>query len=349
MSTIVFADRTSAYDGHALDERPLGGTESSVTRLARELAARGHAVSVHTRIERAATIGGVDWRPLTERPAPGADLYVPVQQPSLLGFAPRPRKRALWVLWMPNNLKHYKQIGRMWRYRPIPVLMSRVQEDTYSRWLPARTGQVFLPLALPDEVRNLAPLASPPRPRAIFASNPSRNLHRLVRIWADRILPRVPGAVLDVYGVSGLGPSQDPWEAWKGRHLPDGLPAQAKTSVRIHEPVGRAALKEAMRAARVIPYLGHKSEAFCLTLAEAQALGVPAVVARIGALPERVVDGVTGFHRDDDAGFAEATVALLTDDALWRRQHEAAIRLQQGWSWRDYADRFEAELIHARP
>jgi glycosyltransferase involved in cell wall biosynthesis len=237
----------------------------------------------------------------------------------------------------------------MWWYRPIPVLMSRVQQATYSRWLPSRRGEIFLPLALPDEVRGLKPLPDPPRPRAIFASNPSRNLHRLVRIWADRILPRVPGAALDVYGVSGLAPSQDPWEVWKGGYLPADLSAAAKASVHIHPPVDRAALKEAMRAARVIPYLGHKSEAFCLTLAEAQALGVPAVVARIGALPERVIDGTTGFHRDDDAGFAEATIALLTDDALWRRQHEAAIALQQGLSWRDYADRFEAELIHARP
>jgi glycosyltransferase involved in cell wall biosynthesis len=96
-----------------------------------------------------------------------------------------------------------------------------------------------------------------------------------------------------------------------------------------------------------MPYFGHVCEAFCLSLAEAQALGLPAVVARIGALPERVIDGVTGFHlqRDDEAGFAEATIALLTDDALWRRQHEKALALQQGWSWRDYAAAFEAKLL----
>jgi glycosyltransferase involved in cell wall biosynthesis len=250
---------------------------------------------------------------------------------------------------MPNNLKHYKQIGRMWRHRPIPILMSRAQQDTYSRWLPSPANGLFLPLALPDEVRNLPPFATPPARWAIFASNPSRNLNRLVRIWAERILPRVPDAILGVYGVSGLAAGEDPWQAWKGSYLPDGLTPAVRASVHIHPPVDRAALKKAMREARVMPYLGHKSEAFCLTLAEAQALGVPAVVARIGALPERVVDGVTGFHRDDDAGFAEATIALLTDDALWRRHHEAALRLQQGLSWREYADRFEAGLIHAHP
>lgn len=343
MSTIVFADRTSAYTGRSLAERPLGGTESSVTRLARELAARGHEVSVHTPIEAGVEVDGVRWRPLAERPAAGADLAVIVQQPRLLGFAPRPRKRVVWVLWMPNNLKHYKQIGRMWRYRPIPLLMSAAQEGTYSRWLP-KGKRPLIPLGLPSEVRGLPPLGVPPGRRAIFASNASRNLNHLVAIWAGRVLPRVPDAVLDVYGVSDLRPDDDPWVRWRG-FLPEGLSAAARASVRIHAPVDRAALKAAMREARVMTYPGHKSEAFCLTLAEAQALGVPAVVGRLAAVPERVVDGVTGYHRDDEEGFAAATIALLTDDALWRRQHEAALRLQQGLSWRDYADRFEAEFL----
>jgi glycosyltransferase involved in cell wall biosynthesis len=268
-----------------------------------------------------------------------------VQQPRLLGFVRRPARRALWVLWQPNNLKHYKQIWRMWFYRPVPILMSHAQEARYSPFLPPRDGAILLPLGLPDEIRHLPPLPDPPPRRAIFASNPSRNLHRLVRIWAALILPRVPDAVLDVYGVNGLDQARSGWEAWEGTLLPAGLSAAAKDSVRIHPPLARNDLKDAMRQARVMPYLGHKSEAFCLTLAEAQALGLPAVVARIAALPERVIDGVTGFHRDDDGGFAEATIALLTDDALWRRQHEAALAHQQGISWREYATAFEAKLL----
>ncbi len=345
MSTIVFADMTGAYDGRSLEERPLGGTETSVIRLTRELAARGHDISVHTNSDVELEHLGVKWRPLSSPSAARCDLYVAVQQPRLLGFVRRPARLALWMLWQPNNLKHHKQIWRMWRYRPIPILMSRSQQAAYSPFLPPRGREVFLPLGLPDEIRNLSPLPAPPTRRAIFASNPSRSLNRLVRIWAELILPRVPDAILDVYGVNGLDHSRTGWETWEGNYLPAGLSPAAKASVQIHPPVTRADLKLAMRRARVMPYLGHKSEAFCLTLAEAQALGVPAVVARIGALPERVIDGVTGFHRDDDAGFAEATIALLTDDALWRHQHESALTLQQGLSWREYAEAFETKLL----
>ena len=115
--------------------------------------------------------------------------------------------------------------------------------------------------------------------------------------------------------------------------------------MRVHRPVPKAELIEAMRAARVMLYLGHKCEAFCLSLAEAQALGVPAVIAPVAALPERVIDGVTGFHHADPAAFADAAVRLMTDDDLWRRQHLAALELQQGLTVTDYVDRFEAAIL----
>jgi glycosyltransferase involved in cell wall biosynthesis len=66
------------------------------------------------------------------------------------------------------------------------------------------------------------------------------------------------------------------------------------------------------------------------------------VVQTLGALPERVIDGVTGAVAADDDSFARAAVALLGDDALWRRQHAAALERQRGLSWDEVAQRFEA-------
>jgi glycosyltransferase involved in cell wall biosynthesis len=202
-----------------------------------------------------------------------------------------------------------------------------------------------LPFGLPADVRGHPPLPAPPPLRAIFASNPQRNLRRLVEIWSTSILPRVPGAILDVYGITGLQPGNDAWPAWEGRLLPSGMTAEVKASVRVHPPASREGLIAAMRTCRVMPYLGHKAESFCIVVAEAQALGVPAVVAPVTALPERVIDGVTGFVRADETEFADRVVALLTDDDLWRRQHEAALRHQQGISWAEHAERMERALL----
>jgi glycosyltransferase involved in cell wall biosynthesis len=81
-----------------------------------------------------------------------------------------------------------------------------------------------------------------------------------------------------------------------------------------------------------------------MSVAEAQALGVPAVVQPLGSMPERVQHGTTGFVDGDDESFARHAIALLGDDALWRQQHEAALRLQQGLDADDVARRFEALL-----
>ncbi len=345
MARLIIADTTGAYDGRALETRPLGGTEATVILTARELVRRGHDVTVHTNCEAEVTHEGVRWRPLAATPDAACDVFIAVQHPRLLDFVPRPRKRAIWVLWGANQLRHFKVFWRMWRHRPTPILMSQYQVSDYWPTLPRPGPLAVIPLPLPADVRGRPPLDRPPPRRAIFASNPQRNLKGLVEIWAREILPKAPDAVLDIYGVHQLRPGQDAWTEWAGRLLPAGMPEAVRASVIVHPTAPRSTLIEAVRQARVMLYLGHKCEAFCLSLAEAQAMGTPAVIAPVAVLPERVVDGVTGFHRADPAEFGEAAVRLLTDDDLWRAQHEASLRLQQGITVAEYARRFEAAIL----
>ena len=90
-----------------------------------------------------------------------------------------------------------------------------------------------------------------------------------------------------------------------------------------------------------MPYRGDLAETFCLAVAEAQAVGVPAVVQPLGSMAERLQDGETGFVDADDDAFARHTVALLTDDDLWRRLQQGCLERRGGWSWDDAAAAFE--------
>src|SRR5438270_833478 len=112
--------------------------------------------------------------------------------------------------------------------------------------------------------------------------------------------------------------------------------------VRRHAPVGREMLALVLAGARVMLYRGDPGETFCLALAEAQAMGVPAVVQPRGSVVERVIDGVTGHIAGDDDSFAAAAIALLRDDDLWRRYHAEALARQRGQSWDEVAAQFEA-------
>ena len=89
-------------------------------------------------------------------------------------------------------------------------------------------------------------------------------------------------------------------------------------------------------------YRGDTGETFCLALAEAQAMGVPAVVTPLGAVTERVKDGVSGHVASSDEDFGAAAIAVLRDDNLWRRWHLGALEHQRGLSWDTVAARVEA-------
>src|SRR5262249_52270926 len=160
-------------------------------------------------------------------------------------------------------------------YRPVPVLMSLFQVAQYSPLLPRRNPHIVIPLELPDDIRDLPPLAAPPPPELVFASNPARNLFGIVRVFAERIVPALPDAKLKVFG--SIAQADDPWSQW-GSLLPE-VPAKVRAAIEIRPSVAREQMMAEVRASRAMIYLGHKTEAFCLAVAEAQAQGVPCVVA----------------------------------------------------------------------
>jgi glycosyltransferase involved in cell wall biosynthesis len=94
----------------------------------------------------------------------------------------------------------------------------------------------------------------------------------------------------------------------------------------------------------VMLYRGDLNETFCLAVGEAQAMGVPTVVQNIGSVVERVVHDETGYVAEDDQSFIESARNLLSDDDLWQRHHNAALKSQRQWSWDDAAASFEGML-----
>ena len=337
------SDDGVAFDGLSPARGPLGGAEAAFLAAAEALAARGHRVEVRNRCAAAMTHNGVAWAPLGSGVPESCDLYIANRSDHLIGLASQARRRAFWIHNPGRYLKKWRYIRALWRHRPVIVTTGRYHESTVPRWMPGG-GRVSIPYAIPEAFRNAAPLTAPPPPRAIFTSNPLRGLDWLLEQWERRIRPALPQAELHlycgpaVYGAAGAAKAA-PMRAVLAR-----AESLAGKGVRLFAPLPRAGLIAALRHSRVMLYRGDENETFCMAVAEAQALGVPAVVQPLGSLPERVRDGVTGFVAGDEESFARRALALLGDDGLWRRQHEAALRLQQGLGADEVAQRFEALL-----
>jgi len=265
------------------------------------------------------------------------DLFIGNRGHRVIGLV---RKAGCRLFWLHNPASYLKKPRNLWRlawFRPTLVTAGAYHAKTIPQWLPCGGCEV-IPYGILDHFRAALP-RDPPPPRAIFTSNPLRGLDWLLDLWVARIAPAVPEAELHIYaGAAVYGMTKVP----RMDEVLSRADAVAAYRVRRFTPVGREALAVALSGARVMLYRGDPGETFCLALAEAQAMGVPAVVQPLGAAGERVIDGITGRVAEDDDAFAAAAVEALRDDALWRQWHFAALAHQRGWSWDTIAGRFEA-------
>src|SRR5438067_584136 len=339
MAHVVMADDGIAFDGATAEAGPLGGAETAFVALAGALAARGHRVEARSNCRAPLCHNGVAWAPLASGVPHECDLYIGNRGHRVIGLVPEAKRRLFWLHNPAGYLKKPRFLGPLLRHRPTLIVTGEYHASTVPGWLPCE--RQMIPYGILDSFRH-AELREPPPPRAIFTSNPLRGLDWLLDLWTARVAPAVPGAELHIY----TGPAVYPGAKCEASRRMERVLARADTlqahGVRRHEPVGRDELARILAGARVMLYRGDPGETFCLSLAEAQAMGVPAVVQPIGSVGERINDGCSGRVARTDEEFAEAAIAVLRDDEVWRRWHRGALMTQRGLSWDEVAARYEA-------
>jgi glycosyltransferase involved in cell wall biosynthesis len=323
---IAFVDFTPwDYTPLTPDVSPLGGTQSAVCYLARQLAAAGFEVSLLNGAARPAAIAGVSVVPLAtvraERVladsqvavlistshavaklksllAPGCPLVLWTQhaadQPAIRALA-QPEVSALVDRFV--FVSQWQQAGYQ---RAFGLAPERCQV------LRNAVGPAFAGL-FADGRGALAAKAWPPR--LAYTSTPFRGLETLLEVF-PAIRAAVPGVTLAVYS------SMQVYQLPPGRDTADygHLYRRAATTEGV-EYVGslpQPELARAMRTVDVLAYPNHFAETSCIAAMEALAAGCRVVTSDLAALGETT------------AGFA-ALVPVGGDRAEYGRQFVAAI------------------------
>ena len=339
MANVVMADDGIAFDGAMAETGPLGGAETAFVALAEALAARGHDVRAFSRCAAPLSHKGVSWAPVGSEVPRSCDLYIGNRGHRLVGLVPHPKRRVLWLHNPARYLRKPRMAARIAWYRPLIVTTGAYHASTIPPWI-VDGGRMIIPYGVLDRFRH-AERREPPAPRAIFTSNPLRGLDWLLDLWIARIRPAVPSAELHIYAGTAVYGGMT-----RHAHEIEAVLTRADTleqeGVRRHAPVGREELVEVLAGARAMLYRGDVGETFCLALAEAQALGVPAVVTPLGSVGERVADGLSGRVATNDDEFVNSAIAVLRDDAVWRLWHHGALQSQRGLGWDEVAAQYEA-------
>ncbi|MBM3524654.1 MAG: glycosyltransferase, partial [Alphaproteobacteria bacterium] len=180
-------------------------------------------------------------------------------------------------------------------------------------------------------------------PRAVTTAHPQAGLGWLLPLWIDRVRPHVPNAELHVYSAllnrGSLGGDVTP----AVKPLVDLVNAARDRGIMVMRPQGDSGMADAYRSARAFLYPGMPNETYGFTLAESQALGLPAVVRPAApVLAERIVAGETGWLVADEAQFAAKTIELLKDRTVFDRMSVQCRALRRGRTWPIAAAEFES-------
>lgn len=336
---VVLADAGLTFDGLTPRERPLGGAESAFVALAEALAAMGAEVHAFAKDAREMDHLGVRWRKAGAPWPKKIDLFIANRSPRLLSAHMDAKSRVFWLHNPAQFLSKPRYLWPILTRSPTLVFAGPSHAATAPGWLPGR--RVLIPLGVETPFLETSRAPGAPAPRAIFTSNPTRGLAPLLLMWRDTIRPAVPNAELHVFSGPQVYDATGPRAAAMRAALADAEASRAHGVV-VRQPLAKADLARELAQARTLLYFGDPGETFCLAVAEALVMGVPAVVRPAGAVGERIDPGRTGFVEKDHAGFAAAAIRLLGDDALWTGMSGEAMKGRAGASWSHAARAFAA-------
>jgi len=338
-SKVILADYGISFDGNTLKNEPLGGAETAFTSLAESLA-KNHEVIVYNQCRRPVKVNGVQWIPIESIDPQECDLYIANRHFSVLPLFPKAKERIFWIHNPANYLLKWRYLSKIWKWKPNIIFSSNYHLNSYPKWAPS--GQrVIIPYGISSCFIETRQQKKAPKPKVAFTSSPLRSLDWLLDIWVKDIYPKLPNGELHIFS------SPKTYREFGDRKFEEMNNVLNKASklvnkgVILRDPLAKEKLARELESFRALLYRGDEGETYCLALGESQASGVPCVIQDVGCVAERVLEGKTGFVANDDESFGNYAIKILTDDSLWKSQHEAAIKHQRNWSWDDAASAFE--------
>ena len=347
------------FDGHTPMKGPLGGSESGIVYMARELACIGHDVSVYSNCPNPGDYDGVDYRHyhrfFDEFPSTHWDVFFSFRSfdPFLIGrIAPR-------TIFWTGDAYDQPAIANLGH----PTLQENIDlHFCVSEWQRRTFIETF---SLPEEkvvaTRNGFRSDLIPEPseknwtNGIYSSTPFRGLQGLLEMF-PRIRRAVPTMTLGVFSsmkVYGWAAAAD-----QDTYGPIYRAAE-QDGVTMHGGVAQTLLLEHLSRSGFLLYPNTFEETSCIAAIEAQACGAVVVTSAKAGLAETVEDGSTGVciqgdpaSEDYRRAFVQAVSQLAGNRERLRSMSGAARRRAFGlYSWRSIAQEWSElfEVMAPRP
>ncbi len=336
---VTLVDDSIPFNGMTPAYQPLGGAEKAFASLPAALARAGHVVRAINRTPNAMGYDNVSWLDWDARRPPITEVLIAFRKPSLLQFVRATSARILWLTGPADYLDRPQVTDMLQRTEARLVFVGRTHQETYTGT--GESSSRNISPGVREEYRDADDMAPSNPPTAVVTTHPKHGLDWLLDIWTKRIHPKVPNAELHIYSAAFM-------RADAGETLPNDMTeiyrrtiSSEDSGIVIKPPSGDRDMSQAYRQARVHLYPGSEKEMYCSTLAESQAVGLPAVARPMGAVKERVIGDRSAFLTESQEDFAEHAIRMLSDDGEFNSASIVARRHGRSRSWDTTASEFE--------
>lgn len=295
MKIIFYTDRTK-FTGNALENYGLGGSESALINLSRELVKLGHEVNVYCNTTTDHMVKGVIYHPVESYNVfkPESDVFISLR--SAYAFAKEEIKSKLNIFWCQDDLQegaveHLCCNKKVTDKIDILVAVSDYAKHNLSKEVLIPNIQVIRNGYNEDFIKPKEKVKG----RFVYTSTPFRGLDVLLEIWPE-IHKQIPESELHLFtGMSLYNPGSNDHNNYLYNR------AKRKEGVVLQEPVCQKDLLEFLSTCDMMLYPNHYVEASCMSVIEALALQVPVITSNLGALPELVSHNINGALVDGHA------------------------------------------------
>ena len=338
---VTLVDDSIPFNGMTPAYQPIGGAEKAFASLPAALARQGHVVRAVNRSPNSLGFENVSWIHWDGRKPPITEVLIAFRKPALLEFTRATKARILWVTGPPDYLHRPAVHEVLNRTDAKLVFLGNKHSEAYRTEGENAVYYRSIAPGVREEYRSSEEMSPEDPPTAVVTTHPKHDLEWLLDLWIERIRPEAPNAQLQVYSAAFK-------RAQTGDTLADDLMPifekardAADHGVVIMAPAGDRDMAKAYARARVHLYPGSEREMYCSTLAESQAVGLPAVARPVGSVKERFTDRQSGFLAPDDDAFVENALAMLKDDDAFEKASKTARRTGRNRSWDSVASEFE--------
>ena len=326
-----------------LEEKSIAGTQTAFIELSRAFEKLGNTVNVYTDSLRVLETERRTWKQLSQVDVNiDYDLMIVNVSPYLFeNFKHiKTRKKILWIHNDAKYLLYWHRLKHLLKFLPVVVFSGKYHKSTLPFFIPTG-GRRIIPYGLSSVVFEIEEIKYTPIDKKVyFTSNPLRSLRWLVDIWINYIHPAEPTASLHIFS------NWKTYGAW-GSSVKNRMKVELdyaesfkEYNIILRDVLPKKELFQELKTGRAMFYRGDKAETFCLAVAEAQALGLPAIVCDLGSMKERVEDGVTGFVAKNDNVFIETALNILRDDNLFNSMSNSSIDKYKVINWEMAANKF---------